>query len=454
LFKKIEEEIQDEIVAVTHPVVQSSGIQIKSMKTSKTAIDDHKPIIVLDMDIRGVYYATLKAGTPELRKNFAAAIQAAIASASSASMDATSIAMDVSDGGVTDGSPYVHVTAKIPTPAGVSGDATMSQWSGGSGGIAAQVQKQIKALKDIALLTKSAAGVAQSVAVSSSAFRLGGIRETFQTKITMELAVRRLQHDGAAIAGHAGENAPDASVIKQKITELLAKKATLDESAISVTEVENTAQVLRYTSVILASSHVSAASKVSDWEAKLLHVGRELQQFYEDVHPNAILDPDGADNYRWLVGITSTENEVTSIDLDLVVHGVKFDALSSDKKNAFLNEFATHVRNGLGQGVANLGAGGSTNYEKIRVTMHPGGKNAVNVRAEVPVQELQLTTAQIATMLADLEAPVRKTNLETEIKLVDGLTYLASWTANAVTVSMPGEINDFVGDVSSTPDQQ
>merc|ERR1712113_801454 len=140
---------------------------------------------------------------------------------------------------------------------------------------------------------------------------------------------------------------------EKKIKEVLAKKAKVDETDITLTKtsIVTPSDPLQYTAVILASSHTTAATKVSAWEAMLLPAGRELQQFYKDsfadLADSAATLTKPASKYRVMVGITSTENEVASIDLDMVVHGVDLQALSASKKNAFLVSFASKVRLGL-----------------------------------------------------------------------------------------------------------
>merc|ERR1719410_1395109 len=124
----------------------------------------------------------------------------------------------------------------------------------------------------------------------------------------MDLALHRLKYDGASIGAPApaGSIAPTEAQVAKKIKSVLALKAKVDESDITLTRTSLAGpnhDPLQYTAVILASSHTTAATKVSAWEAMLLPAGREIQQFYKDSHANLAPNAQGS-HYRVMVGIT------------------------------------------------------------------------------------------------------------------------------------------------------
>merc|ERR1712241_148425 len=145
LLKKIKEQLlQIQNFPETNIVVQSAPMKA-SKRSGAVVDDDHQPLIILDMDIRGIYYNKLSA-SPQIKTKFVEAVQGGIV-AHTTDLDSKSIGLDVSDAGTNAGLPFVHVTAKIPVPSGLSADATMSKWPNtGSPQIGVEIQNRLKAL--------------------------------------------------------------------------------------------------------------------------------------------------------------------------------------------------------------------------------------------------------------------------------------------------------------------
>merc|ERR1712176_509318 len=115
-------------------------------------------------EIKGLDYALLaKSGTAAsgvpsaLQLAFAEAIQKSIASGVQG-LESSSIALDIHEGG-TDaaGVHFIAVPATIPTPPGLTADATMSTWPGGPDAIGKAMETALQAVDGIAVAASGGA---------------------------------------------------------------------------------------------------------------------------------------------------------------------------------------------------------------------------------------------------------------------------------------------------------
>jgi len=442
--KLIRDELVDSAITRQSTVIVHSGvINTKTEQVLVSEADAHDPIIVLDMDIKGVYYSKL-AGK-DVRAKFATAIQSGIATER---MEATSIGLDVSDGGSNTGSPFVHVTAKIPVPAGVSADATMSRWPDGAAQIGEQVQKNLRAISDVEQMTRDGDAGPHPVLVFPGTLHLGAVRQTYATHLKVGMGVQHLRYNGGAAR-------VEPQVIEDTLKAALVKVAGVEEDDVQVEGTPTqTANEIKYTFSVSARGAAAAAKKMSDWEQQLLPAGRQVQTFFKTTNPEAITDDD---EYMVSVGIGDVSNEVDTIDLDLVVHGVNYNEISDKRKKSFLTRLAEAVRQGI-----NDGSGGNDDVDdsvdKIRVVVSPHGTDdTLNVRAQIPAPE---TSRAQLNMMRDLDAQLVKDKrggiqeqVEARIEAIQGIEFLTTWTAKAIYVSVPGRIDDFAGDISIRADR-
>merc|ERR1711920_1204322 len=135
-----------------NPIVQAASFEVVASKKDAIEKDEYRPIVVLDLDVKGIKYDELK-DDPDLKSSFVVALRSAIASAD-VGLETSSIVLDITNGNVLGGVPYVHVTARFPAPTNINADATMSKWPGGSQKIGADAQSNIRAIANIDKTTK------------------------------------------------------------------------------------------------------------------------------------------------------------------------------------------------------------------------------------------------------------------------------------------------------------
>merc|ERR1711994_520599 len=168
-----------------------------------------------------------------------------------------------------------------------------------------------------------------------------------------------------------------------------------------------------------------------------LPVARDLQRYFKQNYLNSIAEED---DFVVMVGIQEVVNEIDTVDLDLVVHGIDFQSLTPEKKKAFLTPFVKEARDGLLKGTDDYQYI-EDNLERIRVTVSPrDSDDAMNVNQLI--QEIEKHT------MGDIK-PNLQTAVKDEIETMSGIEFLSTWTPHAIHVSVPGQIgiNDFAGDV-------
>jgi len=453
LLKKIKEKLLDNNIKPETNIVVHSAPMVDSKREFAVVDDDHEPLIILDTDIRGIYYNKLSA-SPDIKAKFVEAVQGGIV-ANTHGLDGKSIGLDVSDAGHNAGLPFVHVTAKIPVPTGLSADATMSKWPKGSPQIGVEIQKRLKELGGcFEQVTRDAGKGPHEIEVFPSALHLGAVRTTYAIHLKVDVDVRQLHHDGT------GDH-PTKAIIQKKVTDALKKMAQVSENDITVKE--ETAQTdkpvtpyLRYKAEIRAHGTFATTATIADWEQKALPVGRELQKYFKQNYLSSIADDD---DYVIMVGIQEVTNDIDTVDLDLVVHGIDYKDLSVERKKAFLSLFVKALRDGLV-----TGTGGdayiTAEKDKTRVTVSPRDTdNALNVRFQIPAPDTPLKVHNLVTLLERNvlvgEKPNLQTHIKSEIEKMAGIQFLSTWTPHAIHVSVPGKvgINDFAGDVAGHMDK-
>merc|ERR1712045_437304 len=335
LLKKIKEKLLDNNIKPETNIVVHSAPMVDSKREFAVVDDDHEPLIILDTDIRGIYYNKLSA-SPDIKAKFVEAVQGGIV-ANTQGLDGKSIGLDVSDAGHNAGLPFVHVTAKIPVPTGLSADATMSKWPKGSPQIGIEIQKRLKDLGGcFEQVTRDAGKGPHEIDVFPSALHLGAVRTTYAIHLKVDVDVRQLNHDG--VGDH-----PTRDIISKRIKDSLKKMAQVSSNDISITEVTGERDkpvnpYLRFKAEIRAHGTFATTATIADWEQKA------LQKYFKQNYLSSIAVDD---DYVIMVGIQEVVNDIDTVDVDLVVHGIDYKDLSVERKKAFLNLFVKALRDGL-----------------------------------------------------------------------------------------------------------
>jgi len=335
----------------------------------------------------------------------------------------------------------------------------MSEWNGGHGQVGESVSSKVKAIATITQASRNSAGSAFEIAVATGPLHLGALRQTFASKIHMEVAVWDILHDGTSA------NNVDADDIINKVQALIAKQAGLDKEDVKVEPQKGEAadiatakksnNPLHLKTDVYVHDESASGLTVAEWQQKLLPAGYQAQQYFKQAYPAATASAD----YRFLVGINEVSNSVETIDLDLVVHGIEYSDLSAQRQRAFLSAFAAAVRTGLVNSHDAAGHLASVADQIEVVVSDPGVKGAVNVRAKIPAPK---PTAAVkhpeAVLLQFLDGQLNKKQIQTDVKTelqgVSGLSFVTTWTPEAIHVSQPGQIDDFAGDLAVKADQQ
>jgi len=394
---------------------------------SEAGSSEGPPVITLDLDIKGVDYKKLVL-MPSAQKSFAQAVQEGIASQVS-SLEAKTIALDVSRApNSPGGTPITHVVAKIPLPAGIEPDATMSNWPGGRAGVLDAVTKGLEDMPGIDLVTRDATG-AYGIQVISGSFNLGGIRASYATQVVAEI---RVGWTGATATDEAAtENVlKDALVLKGQVAE---DSVVLKRDAASVP----TAQIFKAT-VTLDSTSDTADKLVSEWTAKFSQASVEARSKCKRF-------PSAAGQVVQVgLNIADVERGVETIDLDFTIHGINYSDLNSKKTTVFLRDLADGVRDGLDY--THTVGGAQVHYadvhsvkDNIHVTfLSEAAKGAVKVRAAIPAPTGAANTLGLLKRLQKNLDGALKDNLEKTLRNLKGMDFVSTWTTANIRVTMPG----------------
>merc|ERR1712176_1113141 len=115
--------------------------------------------------------------------------------------------------------------------------------------------------------------------------------------------------------------------------------------------------------------------------------------------------------------------------------------MNEGMKASFLRDLGAAMRTAI-TGYTGAPADGyfATVKDDIEVTVSPSQRytNAVNVRINIPARENHLAT-DLSNLETNLEGNVRAKILE-EVKKIDGLKYVSTWTQGAISVSIPSQV--------------
>jgi len=395
---------------------------------------DSPNLIRVKVDIKGVYYS-LVTTSADTKAKFAQAVQSGIAQSSSQSVDAGSIALDISDGDKNNlASPFVHVEAKIPVPSSLKVDASMSEWPNGSAGLAAAVQAKLRAMTGIEQVTTKA-GVSHVVEVSAGDLEVGPVREMYATKVSLQVSMHPLK---TAKAGDAAFQA----LLAAELQKLAASKAGVAKEDVTFTckDVPAGGKNVDCTGDFRAKGTSVANTKVSEWETKMMPMSREFQQSVLTKH-KADIDGDTT-KFIVLVGIGSVANVPDSIDMDLVIHGIEYSEIPTNRKRLFLKDLSGKIQTAVQAKAANAKI--TAVQALIRTVFTATSDTTLNVRVQVPVTDpAQFPTAAdvtgVATVLEQKKADILE-EVQRVLQLWDQADFVASWTNKAIVVQAPGAV--------------
>merc|ERR1712242_494080 len=444
LLKMMRTEVIAELTAaaVKHPHqidIMSGSFETETHKGLVTEAGSQGPFVpsvLLDLEIKGLDYDKLVISGEDLKKSFAKAVQDGIVSPGS-SLDATSIALDISkspDG--VGSSKFTHVLAKFPLPEGIKPDATLSEYPGGRDAIMTSVQSNLRKIESIDSVARDSTGVQHQIVVHSSPLRLGALRATYDNVVTTTIQVYGLKHNFKANPTEA-----DPEQIRQAVQEAIVSQCEVDEDDVTVvvtTAAANWANDPLDLSVTISSSWSSQL----DWVVKFAKAASEAKKKTLRRVQNAVFDPD---KYTVIALSPMTNNVVSTITMEFPVHGVDYSDLHSGGKRSFLKEFAEGVRQGFNYdqpGFPGKKYGDIQNVlDDIQVVVssnEPVG--SVRVRVEIPAPPTPPAARQLGLMsrLEKDSDTLLKTHLQDELRKVDGINLISTWTNGNIHVTMPG----------------
>jgi len=343
--------------------------------------------------------------------------------------------LDISDGDKNNlASPFVHVEAKIPVPSSLKVDASMSEWPNGSAGLAAAVQAKLRAMTGIEQVTTKA-GVSHVVEVSAGDLEVGPVREMYATKVSLQVSMHPLK---TAKAGDAAFQA----LLAAELQKLAASKAGVAKEDVTFTckDVPAGGKNVDCTGDFRAKGTSVANTKVSEWETKMMPMSREFQQSVLTKH-KADIDGDTT-KFIVLVGIGSVANVPDSIDMDLVIHGIEYSEIPTNRKRLFLKDLSGKIQTAVQAKAANAKI--TAVQALIRTVFTATSDTTLNVRVQVPVTDpAQFPTAAdvtgVATVLEQKKADILE-EVQRVLQLWDQADFVASWTNKAIVVQAPGAV--------------
>lgn len=143
-------------------------------------------------------------------------------------------------------------------------------------------------------------------------------------------------------------------------------------------------------------------------------------------------------DYKVMVGVPSVKQQAETVDVDFVIHGVDYAHISDARKGGFLSDLAKEVRESMA-GFANSPAWLTTRKADIETTVSSSQaySNAINIRIHIPApvdqHDVQVLISKLDSDIADM-----KSEIQTRVRAMDGITYVSSWTTDAIEVTVPG----------------
>jgi len=434
-----------------HAVMTSKAGESTVMETKSN------PSISVEMEVKGIYYKRL-IGT-DLRKAFADSLRASLATEG---VEAESIGLNIQDGAMdANDVPVVMVSATIPVPAGLTADATMSKWPGGREGIGKTATQNIKAISNIDQTSKKdGAQGFHDILVMAGPLRLGGIRMSYRRQVQVVLQVSHMELDPAKA------KFTTLSSISDKVKESLVAQVDKDDDVEveflktdangneEVADITADAADLQADEPLLVRASVSqhhGASTAADavvWETKLIPAVRTIETYFKQ-HGVA----DAGQTIAFTMRVPKLSNSADTFDMDLVVHGVDFNALRPESKGAFLDDLAKAVRQGLVTAVGGAHITKVQSQVSVAVSSQDS-TGAVNVKVGIPAPD---DAEQQVLFHGSLDSKTTdgtlQTELETQLRAMPGIAYVSTWTPKAISVSVPSSINDYSGDVVGSGDE-
>jgi len=412
LGAKIEEKLRAADADFTGASVLTQSIQQQVKQTKSRESESNTPTIVLDLTVHGVDYGLLTAASnaADLKQNFAAVVQQAIAT--EGSVDAKSVALDISDAGKIADVPGIFVTAKFASSAGLSSKEVMSKWPSAS--MRTSLQQSLQGIAGIAKVSLPAvvAPAVPKIQVSVASPRLGHVRLAYKDTVSLEMSVTG-----------QNTNADDANEkkMKQRLEEAIQSIVNIDATDLTVTKKTNGDPTVFTVSIV-------SAVKPS-WDHALVDAAVEATQKLKGDNP-AITAVTAAP----LPATVSTAP--TTIDVDFVIYGVDASQLSAEKRSSFLKEVAGAVREGImdDQKITDLGADKPVE-DDIDVTLSTGASNTISVQAKVPA-DTDVNHRDV--VVESLEKADFTTRMESKLASIEIMAYIATWTPQAIHVRMPG----------------
>lgn len=421
---------------------------------------DSNPSFTVELDVQGIYYRRL-ALSADLKTAFVNAIRTGIIP-DGVQLKPESIGLDILDGETdADDVPYVIVSASVPVPAGLAADATMSRWPGGREGIGRAITEKLQAIPNIKETSRKEGTVGwHEIQVLPGPLRLGGIRLSYKRQVDVVMEVTGLE---TAEVGSATKTSLQSVLDKVKESLLAAvgkdknvEVVFLKDNLAGATRVEevadhtlagditilNNADIKKVRASVSQFSHITSTPNAAEWESKLIPAVRTVDAYFKKngIKSNAKIP------IEFATRPPKVSNSPDTFDLDLVVHGINYDAVSAQTQGAFLDDLASAVRDSLENGVG--GAHITTVKSSIRVAVSSqDSTGAINVKVSIPTPDVGNDLMTFESLLdRKVIDGTLKTSLETTLRDMPGVAYLSTWTPKAISVSMPGQINDYSGD--------
>merc|ERR1711920_224714 len=314
--------------------------------------------------------------------------------------------------------------------------------------------------------------------VHAGTLHLGAVRTSYGTQISLQGAIRDLALSGAFVGAFA--SGPTYDEVAAQVQKAFANQTGVEEDRVYVKCVAasgvSTANCKTQNPLGLQVDFISPgnpAVHLPSWDAKLHPVARNITKYFQNKFAPATTHYTPS-NFNVMVGPASAKNAVDTINMDFVIHGIDYQDVVPARRSAFVMHLAEAVRNGFDWtygGTRHIAAGDPpvltpAERKDIHVTIsnHVDSDNAVNVRAKI---DAPTDPVQLAALIKNLERAQRgrgtahptkqpsyfKESMTDAIKKMPGVDYVSTWLASEITVSMPGEIEDFAGDKTDGTDR-
>jgi len=415
------------------------------LDTEKTSIPHMQSIIT----VKNIDYDRLKVADVSLKTAFAQAVQQGVAPNG---VDASSVALDISK---DDTQPTaVKVVARIPA----SKDVSVSTLPSGA------VQAAVRAVANIALVVPQGANGVQRIMVYATSLKRAAVRESFERSMPVTFRIGPLEILSTSFSGPDGATGTTATdrdnnqvlidSFESQAGDILQADGVHQGTLVWEVE-ERNAPVVILSTRLPALDNTKSASEIEDiWNAKMMKIRSQVQQQFLDADVDQVLPKKVcADDFEISFSAQRVETTLTSLDLDMVIHGVDYKSIISEKKLLFQSTFAEAIRRGI-----ELYDDAASNEltadmrDSIAVSISAGSQlNTVDVTASIPTQPFYAppvgtATAVVDTIRTKLEAQIEDaaetdlvTSLQTELRNIRGVEYVSTWLASSITVTFPGQ---------------